>query len=116
MKRKTKKIGPNMNLFKKLKNHIHAFLSIKSDDNEQGAFTVTCDESVKLSALPDLLPKKDSLWNAATDLGRFRVLDTYSDSGEVLVQEVETDCTFVMHIDVFDLLFSVQVQEEEKSK
>ena len=105
-----------MNLFKKLKNHIHAFLSIKSDDNEQGAFTVTCDENVKLSALPDLLPKKDSLWNAATDLGRFRVLDTYSDSGEVLVQEVETGCTFVMHIDVFDLLFSVQVQEEEKSK
>jgi hypothetical protein len=102
-----------MKLFKTLKGRLKAFLSIKADDENRDVFTVTCDESIKLDALPDLLPPVETVWKAANDLDKFRVLDTYPDSREVLVEEMETGLTFLMNVDVFDLLFSVRVPDEE---
>ena len=106
-------IGLSMKPFNCVKNWFNALRRIKCDTEEQtcDVYTVTSDDSVRLSKLPDLLPPKDAIYEAANDLGRFKVLDTYKESDEVLVLEETSGLTFIMNVDVFDLLFSKQVSE-----
>lgn len=103
-----------MNLFKLLRDYFVAFWSIKADETNKDVYTVTCDESIRLGALPDMLPPRDSEWEAANDLANFKVIDVYPDSNEVFVMELDTELTYTMNVDVFDLLFSKRVESTPK--